>query len=171
MKYIYFVLILIACFMGAGCERADEDDSAMIMNQEIIVACALKEEPLLGAFNNRYPKSVHFISYISGKDGQTTWNSKSPLFDRYVLQMRVAATIDRKTLKVQLRGEPSFQIKEVAEIAALPDGRQEVHYGKTFTFSAADWKRLEAAAGDFEVLGIALTKDKPVVGFSDYSTY
>lgn len=169
MRCLRVMLAVIACLSAFGCARADEGE--MVKRQDEIVARALEELPLLRAFKNRFPDSRHFISYITGKDGRTTWNSKTPIFGRYVLQMRVPARIDRDTLKVHLDAEPAFELKEVTAITALPDGRQQVFYGKNVTFTAADWKRLEAANGDFEVLGIKLKKDQPIEGFSDYSKY
>jgi len=160
---------VIACLSFAGCAQAD--DTEMVKRQDKIVARALEELPLLRAFKNRFPDSRHFISYITGKDGRTTWNSKAALFSRYVLQMRVSASIDRNTLKVRLDAEPTFELKEVTAITALPDGRQQVFYGKNIVFNAADWKRLEASGGDFEALGFKLKKDQPIKGFSDYSKY
>ena len=84
--------------------------------------------------------------------------------------MRVPATIDRDSLDVRLDAEPAFELKEVTTITVLPDGRQQVAYGKILAFNAADWKQL-ATGGDFEALGIKLKKDQPVPGFSKHSRY
>jgi len=169
MRCIRVTLALIASLSTFGCGRAG--DGEIVKRQDEIVNKALEEIPLLRAFKSRFPDSRHFISYITGKDGSTTWNSKAALFGRYVLQMRVSVNIDRDTFKVRLDSEPAFELKEITAITALPDGRQQVFYGKNITFDADGWKRLEASDGDFETLGIKLKKDQQVEGFSDYSKY
>lgn len=169
MRCIRVMFAVITCLSAFGCTHAD--DREMVKRQDEIVARALEEISLLRAFKKRFPDSQHFISYITGKDGRTTWNSKTALFGRYVLQMRVPANIDRDTLKVRLDAEPTFEIKEVTAINVLPDGREQVSYGKSIIFDAADWKRLDATDEDFAALGIKLKKDQPIEGFSDYSKY
>lgn len=147
------------------------NDSELVKRSDEIVARTLKEEPLAAEFGRRFPKSQHFISYITGRNGRPTWNSKAPLFGRYVVQMKVRVNVNRDTGKVQFDAAPAFELREVTSIAALPDGRQEVSYGKTVRLTADDWNLVEANGGDFGVLGIDLKKDQPVAGFADVLRY
>jgi hypothetical protein len=166
---LHQILIGIFCFGLSGCGKVS--DRELVYRQDVLVNNALKDLPLLASFKSRYPHSEHFISYVTGENGRTTWNSKALLFGRYILHMTAPAIIDRKSLKVSLEGEPAFQLREVTSITPLPDGRQQAFYGKTVKFSADDWRRVEASEGDFGVLGIQLKKDKPVPGFTDFVKY
>jgi hypothetical protein len=163
------VLFAATCFTLSGCGRLS--DRELVIRQDEIVAKALKEVPLLVAFKARFPESVHFISYVTSKEGRTKWNSKSAIHGRYILHMTVPIGIDRKTVQVTLKEEPSFQLREVTFIESLPDGRQSIYYGKKVKISFDEWKRLEASGGDFKVLGLEIKRNSPVSGFSDYTGY
>ena len=82
MRCIPVTLAVIVGLSAFGCGRAD--DINIVKRQGEIVARALEQIPLLRAFKKRFPDSHHFISYITGKDGRTTWNSKAAIFGRYV---------------------------------------------------------------------------------------
>jgi hypothetical protein len=169
MNCIRIVLAITVVFYGVGCNRSN--DGQMVWHQDQIVAKALQEVPLLKDFQRLFPESQHFITYITGKDGPPTWNSKTPLFQRYVFDMQVPIEIDRNTFKVRLTGQPSFYFREVTVITTLPGGRQDVHYGESIPFDLTGWKKLVTVGGDFQSLGIRLKRDQPIVGFSDYSKY
>jgi hypothetical protein len=169
MKYPKSFCFVAFAVFAVGCLRGDDDQ--LVKNQDQIARNALSTVPLLRSFKNQYPKSQNFISYITGADGQTTWNSKAALYGRYVLQMSVPVRINSGPLNVQLVGTPSFEIREVTAISTLPDGRQEILYGDTVKINLTDWKKLQAANGDFNAIGVKLKKNKPVKGFGDYSKY
>ena len=125
MNCVQVVLAIMIVFVGFGCNRTN--DGEMVWHQDQIVAKALQEVPLLKDFQKLFPFSHHSITYITGRDGSPIWNSKTPLFQRYVFDMQVPIEIDHNTFKVRLTGQPSFYFREVTVITTLPRGRQPPH--------------------------------------------
>lgn len=101
LRFSVWSMVALAC-MVIGCK--DKRDRQMIEKQGDIAAEAIRTIPLLQQFCSRFADGHHFISYVTGKESQTTWNSKVGLFGRYVIDMQVRTAVDRSTLKLSLVG-------------------------------------------------------------------
>lgn len=143
----------------------------MIEKQAKIAEEAIQTIPLLRQFCSRFADGHHFISYVTGKESQTTWNSKVGLFGRYVVDMQVPASIDRSTFKLSLVGPPSVTIREVASISRLTDGRQVVNYGQSFSVPEQVWLEFLSGKLSLEQLGFEFKKDQPIADFNDVRAY
>jgi hypothetical protein len=157
------VFATMSLLMVFGCDRPG--DQRLISKQDMIVANVLRQEPSARRFNELFPDSRHFISYVTGHYGPPTWNSATKLYGRYKLQMSASLQIDRQQLTATFSSPPTFHLTEVASISRLPDGRDYVTYGGSWELSAEEWQRLVQAKGDFSVLGLSLIRDDPVPGF------
>lgn len=144
-------------------------DSELIQKHDEIVKQAIQQNELPASFARRFPGGLSFISYIAG--ASPIWNSKAPLFNRYVITMQVPAKIDRSTRQLSLIGEPKIYLNEVESIKVLSDGRQNISYGKNWRLDTEDSLKLLQNNEPLENLGIELIKNSPVPGFGDVLHY
>jgi hypothetical protein len=154
-----------------SCVVISKEDRELVANHDRIVERAIEGIEVFSHFKRCFPQSAHFISYVTGKDGQPTWHSVAKLLNRYVLKMNVSVNVDRTTLNLMLREVPTFRVFEVERIENLPDGRLSVFYGQTYEIGAATWKRFVDSRCDLEKLEIPLKKDAPVSQFDKFRGY
>ena len=164
MNRVLFVLFMFVL----GCTR--RSDRELVQRHDEIVAYATSDVPEFKAFKQCFPESRSFISYITGQNGDPTWNSKAPLFGRYMLEMTVPIRIDRETFRVTPTASPDFTFREISDISNA-SGREVISYAGAIPFSLADWEKLKAAQGDFDKIGIQLKKNQPVPNFGDFTYY
>ena len=154
-----------------SCNRLSMSDRALIQKQDEIVAAAQATVPQFKAFAERFAETRSFISYITGNEGQPTWNSKAPLYGRYVVDMKSPVTIDRDTFVVTPKGEVAIEIREIIQVVQPQGENPRIIYGKTRKLTAHESNRLLMEAVTFDQLGIILDEKNPTPGFDDHLAY
>jgi len=90
------------------------------------------------------------------------WFSEAIVGGRYELTMVADIWYDEHGATRAL-GAPTFALREISDV----DGRS-VSYGKSYEFSAGEWRKVTAANGDFSVIGIKLDLNNPAPGIDEY---
>lgn len=144
-------------------------DSELVQKHDEIVMRAIQENELLASFAQKFPGGPSFISYIAGES--PIWNSKAPLFNRYVITIQIPARIDRSNRRLSLVGDPEIFLNEIESIHVLSDGRRRISYGKNWRLNTDESRKLLHTSASLENLGIALVEDSPVSGFGDVLHY
>ena len=117
-----------------------------------------------------FPNAEHSISYYTGEFGKPRWNSKLPLYGRYVLTADVEITLDEPRTKILRHAQPKFYLVEIARITEDPKtGQTTIQNGETEAeFGLDEWKKLVENNGNFSAIAIELVKDKPVPLFDKH---
>lgn len=164
------LLCLLILLLGCGenvSNRESEERLRDKAEQEVrIYEDALesgrKTVPVVREFNQAFSSANNFISYHVG-GGKPVWNAKAPLYDRYVVTLKVPVTLSEDRRSVIDYGAPEFRIVEVTEITNRGSIRYSEHQ---MSFGPKEWKVLSEAQFDFSSIGYVMSKDNPVSGFA-----
>ena len=169
LKWLPITILGAAILLMLGVTGLEKWRQFVLRDQhDEIVERALQQNELAGSFARNFPYGTSFISYIAGES--PIWNSKAPLYGRYVIGMQTAAKVDHSNGHVDLGGEPEIYIHEIESISGPGDGNR-ISYGKNWRLSTENTLSLLQNHKTLEDLGINLTKDAPVPGFGDVLPY
>jgi hypothetical protein len=118
-------------------------------------------------FNEIYPEAISFISYFTSTNIIQKWNSQAGIYQRYRLTLQLNISIDRTNLDVKGVSEPMIDIDEIGKIVQATNGNSSfIDLARPpYKISKEDWDKIYAAHGDLGVVGIKVTKNKPVLNF------
>lgn len=142
-------IILLAFVVLTGCSQPHWE------NYDLTIANGKASIPSAAQFQELFPKSRHFITYYTGREGPSVWNSKAGIGNRYVLSMQFPITLDRANARVTTFGNPKFVLNEVTNVSQLPDGRYSILYGQQINFERDTWQKFVTSRGDLSVLGLS----------------
>jgi hypothetical protein len=111
----------------------------------------------------------HNLSADHGGISDGQWKTDAYFADRYVLHFSVDIKVDcdRGTV-LSVSDQPTMFIEEYERLDD-DNGRWVGYGGKQFRLTAADWKKVVDAGGDFSVIGVTIIKDRPVQNFRAYA--
>ena len=152
--------LLATAFLFAGCSPPHWE------NYDQTIGHGTVSIPSVAQFKELFPKSRHFITYYTGREGPSVWNSKAGIGNRYILTMQFPVTLDRANAKVTKFGDPKFFLNEVTTVSQLPDGRFSILHGLDIRFEGDTWNKFVRSHGDPAVLGL-VTPILPVPRFDE----
>jgi hypothetical protein len=170
IKWLSITISGAAILLMLGVTGLEKWRQFVLLDQhDEIVERTLQQNELAGSFARNFPGGTSFITYIAGES--PIWNSKAPLYGRYVIGIQMAAKVDHRNGQVDLVGGPEIYIHEIESISGRPGGGNRIRYGKNWRLNIEDTLNLLQKHKTLENFGITLTKDAPVPGFGDVLHY
>jgi hypothetical protein len=158
-------LALVSCNKADRSTQLNETTKTNMSDYDFAIQSGVHGDSYPGEFNQLFPNAVNGISYYTGVVGNPQWNSKAHLFRRYVLKMQLNITLDSTRTKIVSTGPPSLYLYEFTAITFRSNGTPKIQGRQLATLSSDNWRRLFAAHGDFQTLGITIETNKPVENF------
>ena len=142
------------------------------MNYDELLATGLDRIPVVREFCGLYPDAEHIVGKalrdIDGWQIVYEWISRSPMYERYVVWLVVAISIDPDGSLSELT-KPEVYVVEISEIIR---SRNE-YRGPSWKFGWAEledgeWEQLVESGGDYSAIGLELITDAPVERFTEF---
>ena len=116
--------------------------------------------------------SHSFDNFVfTGKDSdfQKTFITEAYFGDLYQLTMQADVELDRNDKTItRLRGEPTFVLRQFESVEWLDDGHTaNVQWRHEHRFDLDAWNKVDAAGGDFSVIGISIDQTPVPVSNAD----
>ena len=146
------------------------------IDRDVAQRSGCEKIPQVRQIETLFGKGDHFITggephlMPGGANDICQWSTDVYFAGRYQLTMWVDIEIDRRNSEVsRVVDTLKFRLLEVTRVDMLSDGRPSISYGGSGQreFSAADWKKVVEAKGDFSVIGIQIRNDAPIANFDE----
>jgi len=158
-------------------QKLQSDYQAALDNATHSIPCVVE-------FARLFPRSAGGFSYYIGGAGPTSFYMHADLYERYELTMVVRGIIfDATRRNVTGFSDPEFELLEAAELkqirkvgtfgsptnlVAVTNWSVSYNPKGQLRFGGMEWKRIEAAHGDFSVIGYTFITNRPLPGFREY---
>jgi hypothetical protein len=150
---------LHSCGFGSG---------TFIANYKQAVRSGFAKFPEAMQMESLFGEGDHFIS-SPGHGGIRKWYSEVFFGGRYTLTMEVDVKTDADFSRItEIVGSPLFVLTEASRVTTSGNRVTGADFSTDWKFRLDDWKKVVAAKGDFSVIGITITKAKPLQDFDAY---
>jgi hypothetical protein len=141
------------------------------MNHDALLATGLQRIPVVREFCDLFPNAEHIVGKakrdIDGWRVVYEWISRSPVYERYVVWLVMAISIEPDGSLTELE-EPNIYVVEISKIERCRNDQEGPSLEFTWAeFEEGDWNRLVENRGDFTAIGLELTTNAPVQRFTE----
>ncbi len=148
--------LVVAC-CAVGCERTPASYGKAVTD-------GLQSIESASEFNALFPNAQHFISYYTGEAGRPMWNSTAGLHGRYIINLQVYITFNRRGQKIASQQIPTFQLLEVSSFN-LQTRSTSYNTETHLRFGKAKWREFVESGGDISTLVAEPNTQDPIPGF------